>query len=117
MNPALFSGDENVLFRPFDESRMLGHFQFNSLPRLAERIGGDGFIEAGIAVQHPVDEKSQLPVSQVREIVTSAHLDRLIVEEELDRRLRISVDVPEKRRALIFGSVLHIRFLFLWIVK
>lgn len=56
LQTARFACDKNVLFWSSDESRMFGHFKLNTLPSLAERIRGNGFVYARVSVQHPVDE-------------------------------------------------------------
>jgi hypothetical protein len=113
LKPAGFASDENIFLRPNDEARMFGYFQLNALSRLAKRISGNSLVHAGISVQHAVNEQCQLTVAQVREVVTAAHFDWLVVEKEFDGRFRVAVNVPEERGTLVLDSVLSIRFLFI----
>ena len=86
--------EEDALFRALDEARVLGDGQLESLARLAVLVGGHGFVDAHVAIQHPVDEERQLTVARVRERVAPAHVHRFVVEEELHCRFGVAVHVP-----------------------
>lgn len=106
LEAAGFVRDKDALLGPVDESRVLGDLELDSLTRLAVGVGGDGLVVADVPVEHLVDEERQLAVARVRKVEAAAHLDRLVVEQELDARLRVAVDVPEERHALALDAIL-----------